>query len=177
MQDFNISTVKSPPYDPEDGGIPPDMVDSIVEDDWASWKTVPSKLSESEVLEFLKYYSKNIPEVLVEYLLSDCHMLDELGLDETTNVFIPHIPSDDPLGPMKQLLEGWKLLLKLEYLPIAEMGPGWGPICIKHDGGVVWFDHEQLIDISESAELKELECLEQSVTKSAAEFYMQIFTE
>jgi len=92
-------------------------------------------------------YGVKPPKPLIEYLKSDFHLIDQVNNEERMTS-LPHIPSDNPLGPMKELLEAWRPLITAGYIPIAEMEDGWGPICYKQsDGSITWFDHELLANL------------------------------
>lgn len=137
---------KKPPYDADSSGVPPEMFDGEVnQSGWVRWKIIPSTVTEADVLSFYNEYGITPPQALVEYMKSDFHLLDEVSTG-----FFPHIPSDNPFRPMRELLEspGYKPLIGFGYIPIAMMDDDQGAICYRQsDGRIVWFDHEALADI------------------------------
>ena len=58
-------------------------------------------------------------------------------------------PVEKPLKPIRELMKGWQPLIAAGYIPFAEWGDGWGPMCFDSvkrspdgDCPVVWMDHE-----------------------------------
>jgi hypothetical protein len=139
------SVAKNLSYGPESGGVPPEMFNGDVDEDgWVEWKIIPSTLSETDIVAFFNGYGITPPQTLVEYMKADFHLIDQV-LSEKMDISLPEIASDNPFKKMKMMLEAWDFLVKAGYIPIAEMGDGWGPICYKQsNGSVVWFDHDEL---------------------------------
>ena len=140
-------------------GVPSDMRDGSVDrEGWVEWKVIDTTLNESELIELEKQLDCTFPEYLVEYLKSCCQLLDQVHSHKFNGqlIFMSCCPSDAPLKPFKDLLNGWQPLLESGYIPFAEWGDGWGPMCldlespsteVSGDYNIVWFDHEEIIPL------------------------------
>ncbi|MGF1529487.1 MAG: hypothetical protein ACFCBW_22295 [Candidatus Competibacterales bacterium] len=170
----NRHVVKEPGDTPADGGIPMEMLQERTEDDWGLWKVVPSKISRADVEATFGEYGVVPPEECIAYYLADCHLVDQVAAYGGAGAFIIPIPSDDPLGPLREYLAAWASLMALGYVPLGEYGDGYGPICLKQSTGtVVWFDHERLHPMPE-LKASALGAIEQPLHVSVAEYYAEV---
>jgi len=175
-----MGVAKEEPFDPGDGGIPPEMWASDVnENGWVKWKLLESTLSEADTNELGTEYQITLPPQLREYLLSPFHCIDQInnGVRLTS---LPSLPCDNPLKEIRKEWDTWKPLLQVGYIPVAEMEDGWGPVCFdSKNGTVVWFDHEELfrLDSESTHYTDELVKLRKPLHKDLDEFYSFTFTE
>ena len=142
----------------EDGGsgVPPEMFDGEVNSEgWVAWRLLPSTLVESDVTQLETQYGVSFPPLFRAYLLALFQLFDQIHSERhDQQILNTDVPSNDPLGPITRLLDAWKPLLYARFIPFAEWGDGWGPMCFdtanRLDDGdcpIVWMDHEQLIPL------------------------------
>ncbi len=84
------------------------------------------------------------------------------------------------------LIVNWRPLVQSGYLPVAEWGDGWGPVCLDlraprsaaEDAPLVWFDHEILVPMGEDACAEREEVLPhaQSLHESFRAFLEDVFS-
>jgi hypothetical protein len=146
-----VLPAKEPPYHPEDGGVPPDMVDGAVSaDGWVAWKMLPSTVSEEQVREAESGLPGPFPPLFRAYLTARF----TLGMN---CLDLPSLPSDNPLGNLLAVTRGWSVLWPAGYVCFADNAQGdVGPLCFDlrqrlSDGDcpVVLFDHEHLLNLPE----------------------------
>lgn len=148
----------------EDGsgaGVPIEMqVGAIDADGWVEWRVLPSKLSRQEVEQLETEFGARFPGQLRAYLLARFHLFDQVRSQRyQEQLMMTPLPSREPLRPLRRLLQAWGPLVKAKYLPFAEWGDGWGPLCFDlaaadantEDAPLVWFDHEVLASLGQSA--------------------------
>jgi hypothetical protein len=140
----------------EDGdlyGVPPAMADGPVDEDgWVGWRMHPSTIGVSDVDALQGMTGHSLPPSFRAYLLARCHLFDQVHCAGRQQlVSLPRMPSDDPLAHLRQLIEAWRPLLVGGYVPFAQWGDGWGPMCFDTcavdeygEYSIVWFDHEQV---------------------------------
>lgn len=144
---------------PGDHGVPVDMrVGPVDEEGWVSWGILEPRLTSSDLASLESRFGVTLPDALRAYLLAACHLFDQVHSSEhDQTIMMPDVPSDRPLGPLESILEAWRCLIPASYVPFAEWGDGWGPMCFDvaqrslGDCPVVWMDHEQLIPLGEEA--------------------------
>ena len=93
------------------------------------------------------------------------------------------VPSNNPLGPLKGILTGWESLIGAGYIPFAQWGDGWGPMCFdnqqRSDGDcpIVWMDHELLIPLGpeQCSERNNLTPLAQPLYDNTRDFLEDVF--
>jgi hypothetical protein len=138
------------------GGVPPEMFDGEVDDEgWVAWKMLPSTLSLDDVSELETEFTIEFPPLFRAYLLAGFQLFDQIHSSKHDQlIFNTDVPSNKPLGPIRTLIEAWQPLLSAGYVPFAQWGDGWGPMCFDtcnrlNDGDcpVVWMDHELLIPL------------------------------
>ena len=168
---------KAPAYDVEDGGVPRAMeLGTADETGWIDWRVLDPAVGEDELRALDRLAAGPLPAPLRDYLCACCHLL-ELSLPEQSLLF-PSVPSDDPTGPIREHLSSWPSLVPHGFVPFAEYGDGWGPVCFDRrrpcddgDSAVVWFDHEALhrLDDPDRVSRATLEALARPLAASTAE--------
>ncbi|EMI16391.1 cell wall assembly and cell proliferation coordinating protein [Rhodopirellula maiorica SM1] len=139
----------------EDGGagVPADMFEGDVDDEgWVAWRMLPSTLSESDVSQMETEFAIQLPPLFRAYLLAGFQLFDQIHSSRYDQlIFNTDVPSNNPLGPIRQLINVWKPLLSANFIPFAQWGDGWGPMCFDAanrtadgDCPIVWMDHELL---------------------------------
>lgn len=69
--------------EPEDAGVPVEMMDGEVEDDWVKWKLLTSTVTEEQVAELERLIEHKLPPLYrFAYLVSRFHHFSELGTEE-----------------------------------------------------------------------------------------------
>lgn len=141
----------------DDGsGVPPEMFDGDVNDEgWVAWRLLPSTLSDSDVTRLETEYAVEFPPLFRAYLLAWFQLFDQIHSTRHDQlIFNTDVPSNDPLGPISGLIDAWQPLLSAQFVPFAEWGDGWGPMCFdtvnRLDDGdcpIVWMDHDLLIPL------------------------------
>ncbi len=142
---------KDPPYDPDDRGVPPEMFDGPVDDEgWVAWKLLPSTVTDADLSSLEERFGVQFPSLFKAYYSSFHHMFDQFN-NGRRFIMLPDSPSDNPLGPLVEVIEAWKPLLQIGYLPFGAYEDGWGPLCFDLDAKdsdgdfpIVWIDHELL---------------------------------
>jgi hypothetical protein len=138
------------------GGVPPEMFDGDVDDEgWVAWKMLPSTLSLDDVSGLETELAIEFPPLFRAYLLAGFQLFDQVRSSKyDQQIFNVDVPSNNPLGPIRTLIEAWRPLLSAGFVPFAEWGDGWGPMCFDsenrcedRDCPVVWMDHELLIPL------------------------------
>ncbi|HJL20206.1 MAG TPA: SMI1/KNR4 family protein [Sandaracinaceae bacterium LLY-WYZ-13_1] len=174
---------KAPDYDVEDGGVPKAMeLGEPDADGWVGWRVVDSPVTAAE-LDALEARVGPLPTALRAHLRAACQLL-ELRLDGT-NVALPQVPSDDPLGPVEAALTSWPPLAQLGFVPFGSYADGAGPICFdrerptgdrdERDFTVVWFDHDALHSSSPDAwaDRAAVEALARPLAPSCRELFLR----
>ena len=144
------------------GGVPEEMRDGSVDDDgWVPWKVIPSNVTDSDLLQIEKQYGFKFPPYFSGYLKACFQLFDQIHSNkyEGNLVMMSCCPSDNPLGPLRELIKAWSPLVNSGYVPFAEWNDGWGPMCLDlkaptkegDDFRVVWFDHDEIIPLGENA--------------------------
>jgi hypothetical protein len=116
---------------------------------WIQWKTVPSPVTSEELREVEQRLPGPLPAVMRKYFQYRCI----LG---TEGILLPEVPADGPLDPFLQEVAAWSPLLEAGYIPFAEYGDGYGPVCLDtlrpcgtDDFAVIWIDHEDIHALGE----------------------------
>ncbi|MBX7221784.1 MAG: hypothetical protein K1Y36_17660 [Blastocatellia bacterium] len=162
-----MSPAKEPPYHPEDGGVPFEMMDSPVDGEgYCQWKMLPSTLTEADVRQLEQEFAVPFPPLLRAYLVARFHLIDQVGNGKEFMLW-PCVPSDNPFGPLRLYLEGWKPLLEAGYIPFTGYQDDWGPVCFDTeqclpdgDQAIVWFDHEVLHNFPDETDLAKRELVQ-----------------
>jgi hypothetical protein len=168
------------------GGAPPSMqVGEVNKEGWVAWRLLPSTLKESDVASIEREYGVEFPPLFRAYLLARFHLFDQVGSKRyDQQILMTDTPSNRPLAPLRKLLTAWRPLIDTGYLPFAEWGDGWGPMCFDtrlrgSDGDcpVIWLDHERIIPLGEEAARRRevIEPLAQPLYGSCREFLFDVF--
>jgi hypothetical protein len=171
---------------PGGAGVPPQMqVGEIDADGWVEWRVLPSTLSETEVAAIEAEFGVQFPPLFRAYLRARFHLFDQVkSLRYDQQVFMTDTPAGEPLKPLRELLSSWRPLTHAGYIPFAEWGDGWGPMCFDAarrdtdgDCPVVWMDHEALVPLgSERCRQREFVApLAQPLYGSCREFLVDVF--
>lgn len=145
---------------PADAGVPVDMqIGDVNSDGWVEWAILAStaKIEDLDALE--KEFGIDLPVPFRAYLLARLHLFNQVESRRyKQQILLSDTPSTNPLGPLKFLLNAWRPLLDAGYIPFAEWGDSWGPMCFdarqrSSDGDcpIVWFDHEVLFSNGEDS--------------------------
>ena len=171
--------------DPADRGVPPEMqVGEVNADGWVQWRVLPSTLKESDVEALEKEFGAKFPPVFRAYLLARFHLFDQVHSRRyDQQIFMTHTPAGKPLTPLQELMKAWRPLIDAGFVPFAEWGDGWGPMCFdatqrNSDGEcpIVWMDHEALIPLGDKCRLREAVApLAQPLYDSCREFLVDVF--
>lgn len=138
-------------------GVPPEMqVGAIDDEGWVQWKILEPVITLDDVTGLESEFGILLPDPFRAYLLAGCHLFDQVRSSlYDQQILMPHVPSNNALGPMKFTLVHWRPLIAAGYIPFAQWGDGWGPMCFddqqRADGDcpIVWMDHELIIPLGE----------------------------
>lgn len=134
-------------------GVPLTMrAGEIDADGWVEWRVRPSTLGDDDVDRLEAEYRVQFPPAFRAFFQARFHLFDQVHSRRHDQlVLMPSVPEDDPLGPIRGSLAAWRPLIAAGYIPFAEWGDGWGPMCFDadrrdNDGDcpIVWLDHEAL---------------------------------
>jgi len=143
---------------PQDSGVPAAMqVGQIDAEGWVEWRVLPSTLSENELRQFEDKWGVQLPPLFRAYLLARFHLFDQVTSRRHDQlILMTDTPAGKPLAPLLLLLSAWRPLIDAGFIPFAEWGDGWGPMCFDTerraadgDCPVIWMDHESLASLSE----------------------------
>lgn len=134
-------------------GVPSAMqVGEIDEDGWVEWRILPSTLGEAEVDTLELDFGVKFPPLFRAYLLARFHLFDQVRSRKHDQlVWMSDTPHGRPLMPLRGMISSWSPLIDAGFVPFAQWGDGWGPMCFdtrlsRMDGEcpIVWMDHESL---------------------------------
>ncbi len=143
---------------PQDSGVPAAMqVGRIDAEGWVEWRVLPSTVSEAEVSELENKFGIQLPPIFRAYLMARFHLFDQVTSRQYDQlILMTDTPAGKPFAPLLLLLSAWRPLITAGFVPFAEWGDGWGPMCFDtgcrgSDGDcpVVWMDHEILAPLGE----------------------------
>lgn len=143
---------------PYDSGVPAAMqVGQINAEGWVEWRVLPSTLTEAEITKLENKFGIHLPPVFRVYLLARFHLFDQVTSRRHDQLIqMTDTPAGKPLAPLLHLLSAWQPLIDAGFIPFAEWGDGWGPMCFDtdrraQDGDcpIVWMDHEILASLTE----------------------------
>ena len=173
--------------DPEDAGVPPEMqVGEVNAEGWVEWRILPSNLSEADVAEMEVEFGVRFPPLFRAYLLSRFHLFDQVKSRRyDQQILMTDTPYGKPLTPLRELMSAWQPLIGAGFVPFAEWGDGWGPMCF--DSGqraadcecpVVWMDHEVLVPLgaSQCSQRESVLPFVQPLYGSCREFLSDVFS-
>lgn len=139
-----------------DDGVPPDMqAGPINAEGWVEWRLLPSTLTIAAVIELERRFGVEFPPGFHAYLLARHHFYEQVASRRhSQSITLPVLSTVEPLAPLHEQLMSWQPLITAGYIPFAEFGDSWGPICFDADNRladgdcpVVWMDHEPLITL------------------------------
>jgi hypothetical protein len=118
---------KPPPFDRETLGVPPAMWEGSPDAlGWVGWRPIPSTATEADLEQIEAGLPGAYPPLFRAYLLTYCVMTIDTG-----EVRLVEVPSDDPLGLLREYVDEAPELVRAGYLP-------WGGD--SGDAGDVYFD-------------------------------------
>ncbi len=172
--------------DPADAGVPPEMqVGEVNTDGWVEWGVLPSTLKDADVGALEREFGVQLPPVFRAYLLSRFQLFDQVRSRRyDQQIFMTDTPAGKPLRPLRELMKAWRPLIDAGFVPFAQWGDGWGPMCFdaiqrQADGEcpVVWMDHEALVPLGpEECRRREAAApLAQPLYDSCREFLLDVF--
>lgn len=136
--------------------VPPEMqVGEVNAEGWVEWRVLPSTLNEADVTAVEQEFGVQFPPLFQAYLLSRFHLFHQVRSRRyNQQILMTDTPAGMPLEPLRNLMSSWRSLIDAEFIPFAEWGDGWGPMCFDSarrgadgDCPVVWMDHEALISL------------------------------
>ena len=171
--------------DSRDSGVPPEMqAGQIDADGWVEWRVLPSTLKEEDVIELENRFGVQLPPLFRAYLLARFHLFDQVTSRRYDQlIFMSDIPSRRPLEPLSKLISAWRPMIAAGFIPFAEWGDSWGPMCFdtgrcSPDGDcpIVWMDHEVLPhDEKQLGSRNKVLPLAQPLYGSCREFLLDLF--
>jgi len=173
--------------DLDDAGVPLQMqVGAVDPDGWVEWRVLPSTLAEGDIIRLETEYRIMLPPAFRAYLLARFHLFDQLRSRRyDQQILMTDTPAQHPLKPLHEIIAAWRPLLEASYLPFAQWGDGWGPICFdtaqrRPDGeyAVIWLDHEPLISVGPDGcrRREAISGLAQPLYASSKEFLEDVFS-
>jgi hypothetical protein len=167
--------------------VPPEMIERPVDrDGMVTWKLLPSSLRESDLSAFESAIGATFPPSFRTYLLARFHLYEQVQSNKHRRGMIwAAIPSNAPFRNLARMISAWPSLIAAGYVPIAEWGDGWGPVCFDIIGGdsngecpVVWMEHEHLFELgAERCRSRSLVApLAQPLYESSRELIPDLFT-
>lgn len=171
---------------PQDSGVPATMqVGPIDAEGWVEWRVLPSILSEAEVSDLEKNSGIELPPLFRAYLLARFHLFDQVTSRRHDQlILMPDTPAGKPLAPLLNSMSAWRPLMDAGFIPFAEWGDGWGPMCFDTDRRasagdcpVIWMDHEILAPLGEEQcrTRKKVLPLAQPLYESCRELLVDVF--
>jgi hypothetical protein len=171
---------------PDDAGVPPEMqVGQVTADGWVEWRVLPSTLNEADVTALEGELGVQFPPLFRAYLLARFQLFEQVKSRlYNQQIMMTDTPAGIPLRPLRGLLLAWRPLLEAGFVPFAEWGDGWGPMCFdsaqrRADGEcpVVWMDHEALIPLGEAQcrQRRSVAPLARPLYQSCKEFLVDVF--
>ncbi|QDU79222.1 hypothetical protein Pla110_09280 [Polystyrenella longa] len=133
-------------------GVPPEMqAGPINSDGWVEWKLADSTARIRDIRTLEEDFQFVFPESFINYLQAMCHLFDDVSSRKyDQQIFWEPLPLTNPLGSLRFLIAAWDDLIRADFIPVAQWGDGWGPICFdaknksEPEHPLVWFDHEYL---------------------------------
>lgn len=154
--------------------------------DWVACRVLPSALAFPDVVALEQELGIQFPPMFRAYLLARFHLFDQVHAHHHNHqISWPPIPSRDSFRAVREYIRGWQTLIAAGYIPFAEWGDGWGPMCFdtarrEPDGEcpVVWMDHELLHHIGPEAcgNRANVEPLARPLYASSRELILDVFT-
>jgi hypothetical protein len=170
----------------EDAGVPPEMqVGAVDADGWVEWRVLPSTLTEADVTAVEREFGVQFPPLFRAYLLACFQLFNQVRSRRyDQQIFMTDTPAGKPLKPLRELMSSWRPLIDAGFVPFAQWGDGWGPMCFDSerrgpdgDCPVVWLDHEALIPLGSERHRQRASVLPlaQPLYGSCREFLVDVF--
>lgn len=172
--------------DRADRGVPLEMqVGEVDADGWVEWRMLPSTLGVTDVTAVENEFGVEFPALFRAYLLARFHLFDQVQSRRyNQQVFMTDTPFGRPLKPLRDLMSSWRPLIDADYIPFAQWGDGWGPMCFDSahrdadgDCPVAWMDHELLVPFTSPRfrQREHVSRLAQPLYGSCKEFLVDVF--
>ncbi len=139
-------------------GVPAAMqVGQIDAEGWVEWRVLPSTLKEAEVTGLESKFGIQLPPLFRAYLLARFQLFDQVTSRRYDQlILMSATPAGNPLAPLVDSLSAWRPLIEAGFIPFAEWGDSWGPMCFDSgrrapdgDCPVVWMDHEVFVPLGD----------------------------
>lgn len=171
--------------DPEDSGVPLEMqVGAVDSEGWVQWRVLPSTLNENEVVALESEFGVKFPPLYRAYLLARFHMFDQVRSRRyDQQIIMKDTPAGKPLMSIHGLLSAWRSLIDAGFVPFAEWGDGWGPMCFdianlnrQGECPIVWMEHEALLALEERCRYRDaVATLAHPLYGNCREFFLDLF--
>ena len=172
--------------DPVDRCVPPEMqVGEVNAEGEVEWRVLPSTLPEADVTALEAEFGVEFPLVFRAYLVSRFHLFDQVrSRRHDQQILMSDTPAGKPLWPLRKLMTAWRPLIDAGFIPFAQWGDGWGPMCFDssqrrndNECRIVWMDHEALVPLgAEICRRREAVLpLVQPLYDSCREFLLDVF--
>ena len=138
-------------------GVPHAMqVGEIDDEGWVEWQMLPSTLDETDVATFEAEFDVQFPPKFRAYLTARFHLFDQVQSKRyDQQIVMSDTPLGRPLKPLRTIMTAWQPLITAGFVPFAEWGDAWGPLCFDLDQRdatgecpIVWMDHEELTPLA-----------------------------
>ncbi len=172
-----------------DGQLPPPEMrgELLSSPGWVECRVLPSTLTLTDVVVLEREYGIEFPPAYRAYLLARFHLHDQVHAHRHDDqlIFWTAVPSRDSFRPLRERIDQWRPLIDAGYIPFAEWGDAWGPMCFdtaqrRPDGEcpVVWMDHDLLhrVVLDRCGERQNLEPLAQRLYDSSRELILDVFS-
>jgi hypothetical protein len=169
-----------------DTGVPPAMqVGEVNAEGWVEWRMLPSNVTEAEVAALENEFAVLFPPMIRAYLRARFQLFDQVRSRRyDQQILMTDTPAGKPLISLRRLMQSWRPLIDAGYVPFAQWGDGWGPMCFdaaqRRENGecpVVWMDHEALVPLGpKECQRREIVApLVQPLYDSCREFLLDVF--
>lgn len=145
----NLLPAREPPFDVEDGGVPPAMwAHEPDADGWVHWKALPSSVTAEDLARLESRIGAPLPPHVRAWLTAAC-----IGPLEPLGGRLCALWSSAPLRDLEATIAAWSPLERAGFLPIGDADNDVGPLCVDLLGEerLVAFDHEVLLDLASEA--------------------------
>ncbi|MGN6547821.1 MAG: hypothetical protein ACTHK7_22425, partial [Aureliella sp.] len=112
-------------------GVPAEMqVGEVNAGGWVEWSVMPSTLKVTDVHALENEFGVQFPPVFQAYLLARFHLFNQARSRRyDQQILMTDTPAGKPLGPLGDLMNAWRPLIDAGFVPFAQWGDGWGPMC------------------------------------------------
>jgi hypothetical protein len=100
---------------------------------WVEWRMLPSTLTERDVAAVEREFGIEFPPLFRAFLLARFHLFGQVASRKyDQGIFMPDLPANRPLAPLRDLLAAWAVLINAQYIPIRRMGRRLEPNVFRH---------------------------------------------